>query len=180
MALPQATLPVAGVVYNVNYDLGQNGIVGIKTGSTPSGGDFAFDANVTTTFGKEPVLGVVLGQLGTAPLITALNVGKTIAASVGAIPSMKTFVTQGEKVGKLVSADGKSVSLKTSAAVTLQSWAGLSVSATEILKKLSYPVPSGSVVGELQVRVGMQTKTVNLLTGGALAAPTLSWRLLRL
>ena len=180
MALPQATLPVAGVVYNVNYDLGQDGIVGIKTGSTPSGGDFAFDANVTTSFGKDSVIGVVLGQIGTAPLISALNVGKTIAASAGAIPTMKTVVTKGERIGRLVSASGKSVSVVASAAVTVQAWPGLAVSTVTSLKKLHYPVPGGTVVGHLRVSVGEQTQSVALVTAGRLAAPTLSWRLLRL
>ena len=36
-------LPVAGVVYNVDYALGQSGINGIKTGSNPgSGAGFMF------------------------------------------------------------------------------------------------------------------------------------------
>jgi D-alanyl-D-alanine carboxypeptidase (penicillin-binding protein 5/6) len=34
VAQPQATLPVAGTVFNVNATLGQEGIVGVKTGST--------------------------------------------------------------------------------------------------------------------------------------------------
>ncbi|MCL4552306.1 MAG: D-alanyl-D-alanine carboxypeptidase, partial [Candidatus Marsarchaeota archaeon] len=33
VAMAQATLPVVGVVYNVNYDVGHDGFVGIKTGS---------------------------------------------------------------------------------------------------------------------------------------------------
>ena len=35
VALPQVQLPVAGLMYNVNSGLGQLGIDGIKTGSTP-------------------------------------------------------------------------------------------------------------------------------------------------
>ena len=33
VAMPQVTLPVAGVAYNVNAGLGHDGIVGVKTGS---------------------------------------------------------------------------------------------------------------------------------------------------
>ena len=33
VAMPQVTLPVAGVAYNVNSSLGHDGIVGVKTGS---------------------------------------------------------------------------------------------------------------------------------------------------
>ena len=38
VAMPQATFPVAGIVYNVNSMLGKHGIVGIKTGSTLAAG----------------------------------------------------------------------------------------------------------------------------------------------
>ncbi|MEA2641422.1 MAG: hypothetical protein QOF51_2816, partial [Chloroflexota bacterium] len=34
----EATIPVAGTVFNVDTALGQNGIVGVKTGSTPEAG----------------------------------------------------------------------------------------------------------------------------------------------
>jgi serine-type D-Ala-D-Ala carboxypeptidase (penicillin-binding protein 5/6) len=34
LAMPQVTLPVVGVAYNVNAGLGHDGIVGVKTGST--------------------------------------------------------------------------------------------------------------------------------------------------
>ena len=45
VALPQAQLPAAGVVYNVNSGLGHLGIDGIKTGSTPqAGGCLVFSA----------------------------------------------------------------------------------------------------------------------------------------
>ena len=38
VAMPQVTLPVAGVAYNVNSGLGHDGIVGVKTGSSSTGG----------------------------------------------------------------------------------------------------------------------------------------------
>jgi len=50
VAMPQVTLPVAGVVYNVNSALGHDGIVGVKTGSSsPAGGCLAFAAIRTAT-----------------------------------------------------------------------------------------------------------------------------------
>ncbi len=36
--MAEANLPVSGIVYNVNYDLYKDNIVGIKTGSTPKDG----------------------------------------------------------------------------------------------------------------------------------------------
>ena len=34
VAMPLVTLPLAGTVYNLNYDLGRDGVIGVKTGAT--------------------------------------------------------------------------------------------------------------------------------------------------
>jgi D-alanyl-D-alanine carboxypeptidase (penicillin-binding protein 5/6) len=48
----QVVLPVAGLQVNVNYALGEDGIFGIKTGNTPSGGAiYLFAGNVQMTSG---------------------------------------------------------------------------------------------------------------------------------
>ena len=65
VATPSATLPVAGTVHNTNTLLGQNGFVGVKTGSDDAaGGCFAFRA-IRWIDGKPTrITGVVLGQPG--------------------------------------------------------------------------------------------------------------------
>src|SRR5258708_34121892 len=48
VAMTSAKLPVAGTVYNVDYALGQSGIIGIKTGSGfNQGANFLFAASAT-------------------------------------------------------------------------------------------------------------------------------------
>ena len=65
VAMPQVTLPVAGVAYNVNAGLGHDGIVGVKTGSTSqAGGCLAFAAIRTVAGGQVTIVGVVLGVPG--------------------------------------------------------------------------------------------------------------------
>jgi serine-type D-Ala-D-Ala carboxypeptidase (penicillin-binding protein 5/6) len=63
VATPAATLPVAGTVHNTNRLLGQDGFVGVKTGSdNAAGGCFAFRA-IRSVHGKRTTItGVVLGQ----------------------------------------------------------------------------------------------------------------------
>ena len=52
VAMPQVTLPVAGLAYNVNAALGHDGIVGVKTGSSSqAGGCLAFAATRTVAGG---------------------------------------------------------------------------------------------------------------------------------
>jgi D-alanyl-D-alanine carboxypeptidase (penicillin-binding protein 5/6) len=65
VATPSATLPVAGTVHNTNTLLGQNGFVGVKTGSTDAaGGCFAFRAVRWIDGKRTTITGVVLGQPG--------------------------------------------------------------------------------------------------------------------
>jgi D-alanyl-D-alanine carboxypeptidase (penicillin-binding protein 5/6) len=65
VATPSAALPVAGTVHNTNTLLGQDGFVGVKTGSDDAaGGCFAFRA-IRWIDGKQTTItGVVLGQPG--------------------------------------------------------------------------------------------------------------------
>jgi D-alanyl-D-alanine carboxypeptidase (penicillin-binding protein 5/6) len=65
VALPSATVPVAGTVRNTNALLGRDGFVGVKTGSdSAAGGCFAFRALRLIDGRKTAVTGVVLGQPG--------------------------------------------------------------------------------------------------------------------
>ena len=65
VATPSATLPVAGTVHNTNTLLGNNGFVGVKTGSTAAaGGCFAFRAIRWVDDKRTTITGVVLGQPG--------------------------------------------------------------------------------------------------------------------
>jgi D-alanyl-D-alanine carboxypeptidase (penicillin-binding protein 5/6) len=65
VATPSTTLPVAGTVHNTNTLLGQDGFVGVKTGSTAAaGGCFAFRAIRWIDGKRTTITGVVLGQPG--------------------------------------------------------------------------------------------------------------------
>jgi len=61
VAMPEATLPVVGLVKNVNKLLGQGGIIGVKTGSTDqSGGCLVFAAETTVAGRHLRIFGAVL------------------------------------------------------------------------------------------------------------------------
>jgi D-alanyl-D-alanine carboxypeptidase (penicillin-binding protein 5/6) len=71
MATRSYSLPVAGEITNTNTLLGQDGFVGMKTGSDDAaGGCFMFRSERHTDSGNVTVTGVVLGQRG-HNLITA-------------------------------------------------------------------------------------------------------------
>ena len=65
VATPSVTLPVAGTVHNTDTLLGQDGFVGVKTGSDDAaGGCFAFRAIRWIDGKRATITGVVLGQPG--------------------------------------------------------------------------------------------------------------------
>src|SRR5256885_6678748 len=67
VATPSAALPIAGTVRNTDTLLGQNGFVGVKTGSdAAAGGCFAFRAIRWIDGKRTTITGVVLGQPGLA------------------------------------------------------------------------------------------------------------------
>lgn len=94
MATRSYSLPVAGTVTNTDALLGQDGFVGMKTGSDDAaGGCFVFRSVRHTASGDVMLIGVVLGQQGpnliTAGLDAARQLVDRIApdGAVGAVPS---------------------------------------------------------------------------------------------
>jgi D-alanyl-D-alanine carboxypeptidase (penicillin-binding protein 5/6) len=111
VATPVATLPVAGTVHNTNRLLGQDGFVGVKTGSdSAAGGCFAFRA-IRFVHGKRTTItGVVLGQPGHDRIDAGLAAADALVARIagdrssssppalgppGALPRTHTLSTQG-------------------------------------------------------------------------------------
>ena len=79
VALRSAELPVAGTVHNTDSLLGQDGFVGIKTGSDDAaGGCFMFRMHRA----GGDLTGVVLGRRGRNLIAAGLNAARDLAASV--------------------------------------------------------------------------------------------------
>ena len=87
VAMPQVTLPVAGVAYNVNSSLGHDGIVGVKTGSGgPAGGCLSFAAIRAVAGSQVTIVGVVLGVQATSAQPSEL--GGVISAAENLLTSV--------------------------------------------------------------------------------------------
>ena len=85
MATRSYWLPVAGEVNNTNALLGQDGFVGMKTGSDEAaGGCLMFRAVWTAAKGNRSLIGVVLGQRGDNLLTAGLSAAKQLADRLGA------------------------------------------------------------------------------------------------
>ena len=181
VAMPQATLPVAGVVYNVNAFLGRAGIVGIKTGSTSAaGGCFVAAAYVTAGGQNVLAIGSVLGQGGYYPLQSALLAGESLVQAASRFATTDTPVRKGEAVATLSAPWAAPVTITAPQGATLLGWNGLqgTVRLTGS-PTLGRSLAAGSGVGTLQVTLGQQTVSMPLKASAAIPPPPLLWRLTR-
>jgi D-alanyl-D-alanine carboxypeptidase (penicillin-binding protein 5/6) len=181
VSLGETTLPLAGVRYNSNFDLGQDGIVGIAAGSdTATNGCFLFAAQKKVNGKTVTLYGAVLGQSGpNGPDTAAVEAGDALVrAALGAITAVVVFPV-GHDVGELSAQWGASAPVMVSEPVTVLAWPGLSVPLTARLNKLTAPLATGSKVGVLQVRQGSHVITTELENTAPLSAPSAFWRLTR-
>jgi D-alanyl-D-alanine carboxypeptidase (penicillin-binding protein 5/6) len=87
MATRRYSLPVAGHVTNTNTLLGQDGFLGMKTGSDDAaGGCFMFRSVRRTKNGDVTVIGVVLGQQGHNLVTAGLYAAKQLVDRLAPIP----------------------------------------------------------------------------------------------
>ena len=100
-----ASVPVEGTIHNFNRLVGQNGVTGIKTGSTDqAGGCLLFADTVTVGDRTETVIGAVLGQpLGTGDSFldqTLIAAARLFAAAQGTVAAT-TIAVPGSQVAAL-------------------------------------------------------------------------------
>jgi D-alanyl-D-alanine carboxypeptidase (penicillin-binding protein 5/6) len=85
LALPQATIPVAGLITNTNSLLGEDGFVAGKTGSdSAAGGCFMFMAVRQAGPRHVTIVGVVLGQHGESLIEAGLSAADHLVNDVAA------------------------------------------------------------------------------------------------
>jgi D-alanyl-D-alanine carboxypeptidase len=123
-----ALVPVAGTIYNVNRDLGVDGIDGIKTGTTAAAGScLLFSAHLQVGGHSLTILGVVLGMPGSSGIpYTALNAARGLIASAQAQIGEATVAGMGRQVAALEQGRGKVAGLGVADSPAVVGWPGLS------------------------------------------------------
>jgi D-alanyl-D-alanine carboxypeptidase (penicillin-binding protein 5/6) len=181
VVLPQVSLPVAGVAYNVNAEVTHDGFIGVKTGSTSeAGGCFVFAVQRPVGGSQVTVVGAVLGQGGASALDTALSAGQALVDS--AFKSLTTFtvVPRDGVVASLTQPWAASVTIGSPTSLTVVGWPGLVIKMKVSADRLGDAVATGRAVGSLRLEEGLTTKVVPLHTPAAVHPPSLRWRLTRL
>ncbi|HET9653780.1 MAG TPA: hypothetical protein VFP72_00365 [Kineosporiaceae bacterium] len=123
----RAVIPVAGTIRNYNTLLGQDGIIGIKTGSTtPAGGCLMFAAQREVGGRVVTLYGVMLGQPGTRSTILPNVLAATHALVTAAGPMVQrvALVRAGQIVAVRTGPDGRRIGLVPGGDVSVVGWPG--------------------------------------------------------
>jgi D-alanyl-D-alanine carboxypeptidase (penicillin-binding protein 5/6) len=185
VSLGQASVPMTKVVYNLNFDLGRDGIIGIKTGSDLSaGGCYLVAAQENIDGRTTTVVGAVLGQPAGAlgPNTSAVDAGDTLVKSVFAALHPVTVLSPGQRAAEITAPWGDTAPLTVSNPVSVIAWPGVVVKMAARPRTLSTTngtIPTGKDVATLQVGVGSTSTKVALRTAAPLPRPGAWWRLTR-
>ena len=179
---PSVLIPMTTTVYNLNFDLGRDGIIGIKTASDSSAEGCYLVAAQQDVGGKSvTVVGAVLGQpagsLG--PNTTAVHAGDALIKSIFAALHNYPVFTPGQTVGDVVAPWGAKAPVTVAQPVDEVGWPGLSVT---LVTRRTIPkggLPKGAGVGTVTAVVGTTVDHVQLRTAAPLSSPGIWWRLTR-
>lgn len=177
VAMAQATLPVAGVVYNVNSILGKDGNIGVKTGSTDEAGGCFVSASIQQVAGKPTE--VYSAALGQDLLSDAL--GTTTALSQAAAASFRQakLLSRTDVSATLTTAWGTPVNVVPTQDVEMLGWPGTKLKTSLRMDPVQAPLAAGTKVGAITLEFGKQTQQVDVVTTGAIVEPTWQWRATR-
>jgi D-alanyl-D-alanine carboxypeptidase (penicillin-binding protein 5/6) len=180
VGMGQTTLPVAGLVYNFDYNLGHDGFVGIKTGTdSAAGGCFLFEAQRTVDAKKVTLVGAVLGQQTASPITAVLHEADILVQAAFAAMTTLPVVAPEQLVGRIVAPWGSSVTVTAQQVPRIVGWPGLSVSAQLHVGTMPPVVGMGTRIGVLKVDLDGQSIDVVVRASHPLRGPSAIWRLTR-
>lgn len=180
VAMPQATFPVSGVQYNVDYMLGKDGITGIKTGSTTQAGGCFVSSMPITVKGKQHILiGAVLGQKTYRSLRSAFDNNVKMLDSVKSKFENYTIHNPNQGYAELTTAWKQNTTLKMAKPLTVFGYPGMPVKFGYDFHSKQMPLKAGSTPVKMTVQTGDVKQTVPLKTSAGIQKPNLVWKLHR-
>jgi D-alanyl-D-alanine carboxypeptidase (penicillin-binding protein 5/6) len=178
VAQAQATLPVAGVVHNLDTLLGQGGVVGVKTGHTDqAGGCFVVAAELTVDGATARIYGAVMGQPNA--LAGAFNATTTLLHALSPALHLRPIVKRSDVIARYRTPWDEAGEIVATQSIGWVLLDGTNVSRRVTLDDLPSTLPAGSRVGTLLIEAGSHREEVPLVTATAINGPDAGWRLTR-
>lgn len=182
VAQPSVSLPgLSTPATNYNYEIGVDGIVGVKTGfSEAAGGCFLFAADVPLLGKSVMAYGVLLGERhGTSVLDTVEQDAVKLVRGVRGILAGVLVARPGEAVGTLSVPWQQPVELRAAKSIPVIATPGTPVHEHLSLARIApgRSLPDGAAVGRLTMVVGPHTFETPVVTDARLTSPSITWRL---
>jgi serine-type D-Ala-D-Ala carboxypeptidase (penicillin-binding protein 5/6) len=174
-AQASAQVPTAGVVNNTNFLLGDNGIVGIKTGNTDkAGGCYLFAAKRVISGHNITLIGAILGD---RQLSAAVNDAEPLIQAGDSGFQPITVVKKDQVLGYYHAPWGADAQLKSSQDLSLMVWRGADINVLSKPNTVSTPAQSGATAGMVTAESSRQTVSSPLYLAQNLPSPTITWRI---
>jgi D-alanyl-D-alanine carboxypeptidase (penicillin-binding protein 5/6) len=171
----KVTLPFAGSINNYDSLLGQNGVVGIKTGNTPeAGGCFLFAVKDATNPVAPAVVGAILGAKN---LSSVLSDSRTFIQTNIKNFKTTTVVKAGQVVGSYDAPWGEKVNVVAAKDLVSFTVTGEKISTKTSLKDLSATVQKGTEVGSVTATTAKSSESVSVVLESQQNPPTFLWKL---
>lgn len=178
VAQPEATLPLAGRVFNVDADLGQDGIIGVKTGSSGAAGAcFVFAANVMADQQPARIFGAIMGL---RTLDDAFTTARNVIDVVKPALHSRSILSTLQVMADYEAPWGDKATVFSDQDINWVVFDGMHLQMRTRLRQVQAPLPSGSSVGTVTLQVGDHTTQLLLHTTEPIFEPDLFWRITRL
>lgn len=171
-----AGLPIVNNVKNVNFLLGTDGIVGVKTGNSDQAGGVFVGAAKTSVNGKDVTL--VTAVTGSASLFSAMKESLTLIRSSEANFRPVTVVRKGGVVGVYRVPWSRNVAAIASNDIKLSAWANSNVPYTVNLRPVKADTKGSVGTVTVQKSAVNNPKSTSVKLKYQPGKPSLSWRLL--
>ncbi len=179
VSLPQAKLPVAGIVYNVNYVLGKGGIVGIKTGSMPRvGGNYVFASYDNVDNQNILIIGALFGVGGKKPIMDALDGALDVLQKTKESLRLIHVVTKDQQIGMVTFRPKHVLALQITKPIDSIAWPQKVLHLNVQLQKMTLPIRKGDILGTVTLE-GRNPQKVTIAAAQSVSAPTFRERLTR-
>lgn len=173
---PQADLPVAGTVYNVNNLVGHNGVVGIKTGNTDqAGGCYMFA--VRRAVGGDRQVTLVGTIMGANNLAAAIDDAQPLIDAAFKLFHKTDVIHTSQIVGKISQTGGKTTSIVASRKLSITAWDSQVPKAEVTTNALGSSVKQADEVGRIDINVGDMSYTIPIIASETIRQPSLGWRI---
>jgi D-alanyl-D-alanine carboxypeptidase (penicillin-binding protein 5/6) len=173
----QARLPGIGLVNNVNQLLGQEGVIGIKTGFTEeAGGNLLFAARRQVAGQPVDIVGAILG-LADRP--AAFEATRRLLGPLAQGLQFAKVVSAGQSVATIKPAWSGAVDIVAAEDVQMLFWPGMTLETRVEIDSLKAGTPAETRVGWLNLRLGEQERRIPLKLARELPKAGLVWRLTR-